>query len=167
MLFERVLKYKVIPFLFEFLKAQKIKPKFIDVLVYDEEIRLDMKADQIGNYGGIEITIPHNNRRVVDVSPLMDLKEYIRIYILSPNNYIIYFERDEENNFEKIIDRIDTFLNGSLDKSVILDNYHGGIQFDKKYCISVDSNANKIVILPKTLLPYFLRTLRKQLFPFI
>jgi len=167
MLFERVLKYKVIPFLFEFLKAQKIKPKFIDVLVYDEEIRLDMKANQVETYGGVEIIIPHNNTTIVDVSPLMDLKGYIRMYILSPNNYIIYFERDKENNFEKIIDRIDAFLNGSLDKSVILDNYHGGLQSDKKYCISVDVNANKIVILPKTMLPYFLRTLRRQLFPFI
>jgi len=165
--FERTMKYDVIPFLFEFLKAQKIKPKFVNILVYDDEIRLDMKKDQTINYDKVEIIIPHNNRTIVDVSPLLDLKEYIGLYILSPNNYIIFLEREKGDISNKIIDGIDTFLNGSLDKSVILANYEGVIQpNDKKYCIIVDSIREKILVLPKTVLPYFLRTLRKQLFPF-
>jgi len=152
---------------FEFLKAQKIKPKFVNILVYDDEIRLDMKKDQTINYDKVEIIIPHNNRTIVDVSPLLDLKEYIGLYILSPNNYIIFLEREKGDISNKIIDGIDTFLNGSLDKSVILANYEGVIQpNDKKYCIIVDSIREKIIVLPKTVLPYFLRTLRKQLFPF-
>jgi len=165
--FERAMKYDVIPFLFEFLKAQKIKPKFVDILVYDDEIRLDMEKDQTINYGNVKITIPHNSRTVVDVSPLLNLEEYIGLYILSPNNYIIFLEREKGDINNKIIDGIDTFLNGSLDKSVILAHYEGVIQpNDKKYCIVVDSVREKVIVLPKNILPYFLRTLRKQLFPY-
>jgi len=163
--FEHALKNNVIPFLFDFLKAQKIKPNSITVFVDEKDIRLRLKTNQMSRNEGLEIIIPHTSKTVIDISSLLTLKAYPSLYIISPNNYIIYFEREKGVIKNEILDGIDTFLNGSLDKEVILDDYNGVTQFnDKKYCVSVDSTLDKVVVLPKNILPVFLRSLRYHLF---
>jgi len=167
MKYEQVSKSGVIPFLLKFLEKQKTNPKYINVLVGERWITVYMNYRVLATYEGIEVNILHGNKPLVDVSPFIDSKVFIRLFILSPNEYIFIFPRQNKEETEnKTIDKINEFLKGAIDKSSILENYEGVINSNnKKYCIIYDYRREEIIILPKAILPYFLRTLRRYLFP--